>query len=991
MNRIFKFFAAWLAVLTLVPAAIAADETTACWATPLANDPIKAQIYRLPNGLTVCLSVNKETPNLYTYIGVRTGSMNDPLDKTGLAHYLEHLLFKGSNDLGTIDYAMEKPLLDQIDALYDRHEATADPAEREAIYTEIDQLSGEAARFIIQSEFDQALNQMGATEINAYTSLDRTVYLTSLPGNQLEKFLKLQYDRFRSPVFRGFHTELETVFEEFNMAADRPGSRFYSLIADKLYAGHPYARPVIGLPEHLKNPSPRRVMEFYRQWYVPNNMVIVLAGDFNPEQALKWIEETFGQLEAKPLPDRIIPMPPPIRGETVTTLTAPDYEMCVLAWRIDRPDQHQLDLLSMINQILSNGSAGLLDQDITIPQKAAGAFASADGKPGLFGTLMVGAVPNSDMTPEAVKTLLDAELTKLKNGDFPDWLPEAIVKHMRLKLIQAERNNQFRADWLLGAFLDNISWPDAVAEIDRLGQLTKADIVAFAQQHLNDDRLVFYRTAGPLPPMEKLAKPPLTPLAFQPHQPSRFFLELLNMSVEEIKPEFPDLVNGIVRSELEFSGQIPYQDTELTVKRHVPVQSVANVDNDFFTLHYVFAVGSDNDRRWPLAAAYSDVAGTERLSDEELKIELYKLAGSISLDAGREKVTLTVSGLQENFDAILALVKEKLTTPRINQTALQLLVQNILLERKVATEKPQQILFDGMMNYAKYGPNYSKESELSAAELQAMPAETLTGMLQELAGYPVRILYYGPEADSQTNDKLDALLAAAFPLPLPEKRPPVPVEWPELATSQRQVYFFPLPNLRQVHMLFMSRCRPYNPDDIGTRQLFNQYYGSGMSSVTFQKLREENSLCYSCVSSYSTPATPRRRHYFFTYLTTQADKLPEAIKAVEALGFPMNLTALEHARNTLLKAQAAERWQDEALLELAETYRQMGLPPDYRQETYQQLQEVSAPELDEFYRQEIGSVPNVLLIVGDENIVDLKALEAFGPVKKLSVEDIFPQ
>ena len=193
--------------------------------TPLADDPLQARIYRLDNGLTVAFSVNRETPNIRGCIAFRVGSGDDPADKTGLAHYLEHLLFKGSEKLGTTDYRAERPLLEQIEKLYDRREASRDPDERQELYREIDRLSAQAGQYTVQNEFVQAINEMGGSGLNAYTSLDRTVYFNSLPANQLEKFIRLQFDRFRSPVFRGFHTELETVFEEFNLYQDRPGAR----------------------------------------------------------------------------------------------------------------------------------------------------------------------------------------------------------------------------------------------------------------------------------------------------------------------------------------------------------------------------------------------------------------------------------------------------------------------------------------------------------------------------------------------------------------------------------------------------------------------------------------------------------------------------------------------------------------------------------------------------------------------------------------------
>ena len=194
-----------------------------------------------------------------------------------------------------------------------------------------------------------------------------------------------------------------------------------------------------------------------------------------------------------------------------------------------------------------------------------------------------------------------------------------------------------------------------------------------------------------------------------------------------------------------------------------------------------------------------------------------------------------------------------------------------------------------------------------------------------------------------------------------------------------------------LRLLYLADGARFNPDNVGVRFLFNRYYGGGMASVTFRKLRESNSLAYSCYSSYVTPEEPTERHFFMIYLSTQADKLADAMKAVAAMGFPVDPAAIENSRDTLLKSQAAERWHDEALLDLAENFRKMKLPPDYREVTYRQLQSVSASDLQEFYQSEIEPRPRALLVVGDADKVDWKALEMFGPVTRLSVDEIFPR
>lgn len=958
------------------------------------NDPLQAQFYQLENGLTIALSVNPETPRIQTLIGVRAGALQDPLDKTGLAHYLEHLLFKGSEHLGTTDFKKEKVLLDRIDDLYEQHEKLTNPAERQKIYLEIDRLSGEAAQYSVANEYMNAVQLMGADGTNAYTSLNRTVYINDIPANQFPRWIMLEYDRFLSPVFRGFHTELETVYEECNMSQDNISRRFWYFVSANLYGDHPYGRPVIGLPEHLKNPSPRAVMQYYRTWYVPNNMIISLAGDLDPHSVLQQINALFGTLPARPLPTIERPIQSAPKGEQVREITVPDHEMVMMLWRLDNPSPRMADLLEMTASVMYNGAAGLLDQNLNIPQKVTSASANCGYDSDLFGTFSVSAIPNTGVTPEAARLLLEEQIAKLKAGDFPDWLPEAIVRQRRLSEINALDSNDYRADRMLGAFLDSEKWSDIVQTNDRLSRITKTDIQSFAQQYLGKDRFVFYRRNGSLTQSEKLPKPGLTPLPLRPEAQSEFMRKLKTISVGEIKPQFPDLIRDVSSRAITLTDTaIPFADTLITAYRRVNVTSVRNLKNDFFSLRILYRNGNLNDSVLSLAGSYAGVAGTTSKRMEEIKLDLYRLAGEIGVSVGDEESSLNISGLNADFDELLALAVTFLDSPRLNSDALAELNKKILLSRKMAKEKPQSVL-SALQNYAKYGLDNPINYILTENELAKITPETLIRRLQDLRQYPARILYYGPKTDTEISAAVAGLPEnqskyCSELFPLPENRARIPRRFTEQNTDTR-VIFVNMPNFRQVQMFFLRLGGPYRKDDVGTRMLFNAYYGVGMGSVTFQNLREANSLCYGCQSWVAPPNDLRYNSWYQTYLTTQADKMNEAIQAVTRLGFPVSLRQIESAKTTLLKNQAAERWFGPALLDLVELCRKMNLPPDYRQFTYERIGETSAADLVNFYRAEIDPVPATLLIIGDKSLIDMKSLEHYGPVTEMTIEQILP-
>src|SRR5699024_1124806 len=251
------------------------------------NDPSHTRFYKLDNGLSVILSPSHKKPRIQTYIAVKAGSKTDPADHTGLAHYLEHMLFKGTPKYGSLNFAKEKPLLDSIAALYEVYNSTTDEAKREKIYAKIDQVSGEAAHYAIANEYDKMMAAMGARGTNAFTSFEQTVYTEDMPNNVIDKYLGVQAERFRHPVFRLFHTELEAVYEEKNRSLDSDGSKVFKQIFALLFPHNNYGQlTTIGTIHDLKNPSLNAIRDYFNTYYVPNNMGIIMAGDFDPDKVI---------------------------------------------------------------------------------------------------------------------------------------------------------------------------------------------------------------------------------------------------------------------------------------------------------------------------------------------------------------------------------------------------------------------------------------------------------------------------------------------------------------------------------------------------------------------------------------------------------------------------------------------------------------------------------------------------------------------------------
>ena len=517
------------------------------------GDPLETKMCTLPNGLKIFMSVNKEQPRLQTYIAVRVGSKNDPSETTGLAHYLEHIMFKGTESLGTQDFAAEKPLLDEIEALYEVYRTKTDPAEREAIYHQIDSISYEASKIAIPNEYDKAMAIIGADGTNAFTSDDMTVYQEDIPSNQIDNWARIQADRFRNGVIRGFHTELEAVYEEKNMSLTQDSRKVWEGLAELLYPHHPYGQQTtLGSQEHLKNPSITNIKNYKAQYYVPNNIAICVSGDFEPREMVKTIKKYFGDWKPNPdIPQLKFDPEEPLTAPAEKTVYGPEAENLAIAWRLPgATDLKNSAIADIAGSILSNGKAGLMDLDVIQQQKALSAYAGAEIQPD-YGSLVAMGTPKVGQSLEELRDLLLAEVAKLAAGDFDESLIEATVNNIKLQKMRQLEYNSSRAMNYVYAFINGVSWEDAAKEIDRYAAVTKDDVVAWAKEFIGPSNyVIIYKRQGEDTTIQKISAPKITPIVTNRDAQSAMLAEIQKSQVKPIEPVFVDFDRDMSRFDL---------------------------------------------------------------------------------------------------------------------------------------------------------------------------------------------------------------------------------------------------------------------------------------------------------------------------------------------------------------------------------------------------------------------------------------------------------
>lgn len=958
-----------LALLLLLPFLAQSQTKSYTWDS-VPGDPLKARIYKLDNGLKVYLTVYKDEPRFQSMIGILAGSKHDPANSTGLAHYLEHMLFKGTDQFGTTDYAKEAPLLDTIFSLYDRYGKTSDSLKRAMIYRQIDSVSGVAATYAVPNEFDKIMADMGVSGTNAYTSVEQTVYINNVPANQLERFIKVEAERFRKPVMRIFHTELEAVYEEKNRALDSDGRKVFETLYSGLFPSHQYGtQTTIGTIEHLKNPSLKEIKKFLDTYYVPNNMVIAMSGDFDPDKTIRLIDRYFGKMEAKPLPPFNAAKENLIKTPIVKEVLGPDAESVTIGFRFGGASTEDADVLTMVDMILSNGQAGLLDLNLNNAQKVLGASSFPDIMRDYSVHVLSGRA-REGQSLEEVRDLLLGQIMEIKNGNFPEWLIPAIITNMRADEARRYESNQGRAGDMLEAEIMGVPYKHVVTKLDRLEKINKQQVIDFVRKWYGDNYVIVYKRTGEDTSIVKVVKPSITPVATNADKQSEYVKELMKDEPAETAPVF-----------IEFNKTVQ----AVTLGSGIKLYTTRNTENNLFSLQYVVEMGTNHNKKLGVALQYLNYLGTDKLTSAQLKEEFYKLGCEYSTSASEDELTIRLAGIHENFAGAVTLLEDLLKNPRADEQALKNLVTDILKGRANAKLNKNAILAR-MQSYAKYGPKSPMTHLLSEAELKALTPQDLINILQNLTGYQHRVDYYGPAAQTEVKGTLDKF----HKVPKLLQAIPNPVEFPELNTSENKVFLVNY-DMQQAEMVFLSKGLDFDSTRLPIIALYNKYFGGGMQSPVFQTLRESKALAYAVASRYSQPQDNKHAYYNYAYIGSQADKLPEAMAGMTELlqEMPLNEGGLAIAKNSLEQQIRTDRITKEEILRTYHYNRKLGVKGDTRKLIFEALPSITMQEIASFQHSYIRPLQYTTVILGNEARLDKEALKKYGPVTVLTLEDIF--
>ena len=935
----------------------------------IANAQLKVKTTKLDNGLKVVMCEDHSSPQVYGAVYVHAGSKNDPADATGMAHYFEHIMFKGTDKIGTINWEAEKVYLDSIDIMYDKLHETTDVNERAAIQKKINELSLASTDYAIPNEVDVILTKMGGTGLNAGTAYDQTMYFNAFPSNQIAKWMDVYVERFRYPVFRLFQSELETVYEEKNMYGDGPINALQEYMFKEIFGEHPYGRPIIGLTEHLKNPQTSKMREFFNTYYVANNMTLILVGDINIDEIEPMVAEKFGVWHSGEIPAQPEYTLPVFNGPTVKDVKMSPVKMGVLAWRgVSNSDQDYLPL-SIASSIFSNGETGLMDKDMldgNIMMAMLMPLSLEDN-----GANIVMYVPNLLVQSfEDAESYIFANLEKLKKGEFSDDLFEAIRINMLKEREQESEDLENLAELFLELESRNMTYDEYLAETERIKHITKDEVVAIANKYYNDNYLDIRSKMGSAP-KDKVDKPNWKPIEAKNTDAKSEFAKMIEAEeVPSVTPQVIDFEKDVVINK---------------INDRFTMISSKNPYNDIFTLCVTHNFGTINNPDINRAVTYWEMQGTQDKSFEEFSLELQKLGATIYIYCNQSNTNIVIEGFEKDLDRILALCEEKLNTPANDEKKKDIIAQNDQMEKETMKEDAST-WGQAVRQYALYGEKSSYLTETPIKEWKKRTGEQLLNEVKDAVNYSGEVLFVGNLNPKDVIAALEKHNLVRNDVVKAEKQYRV-----ENNFTENQIFMAHSKKFRQSNIFMHVPSETLNENEKAVSLVFNKYFGTDMYSIVFQEIREFRSLGYTAYSYFGYDYLNRKPGFLFGFLGTQSDKTNEGIEVFHNLitDMPERMEKFNASKDALILSRASDYISFRDIPSNVSTWLEMGYKNDPRQATTEIIKKTEYKDVYEFYKKNVADRPVIIMMSGNKKKIDMKALGKFGNVKELKYKEIF--
>jgi len=930
--------------------------------------------YILDNGLTVWLNEDHHQPKIFGAIVVKAGSKDCP--NTGVAHYFEHIMFKGTENIGTVDYTAEKVFLDQIADKYDKLASTKNELQRMEIQREINDLSVLAADYVIPNEFDKLISKYGGTNLNAGTSYDYTVYHNTFSPQYITQWAEINSERLLSPVFRMFQTELETVYEEKNRRDDMMFNQAMEKAFEIYFHPHPYAYPIIGSAESLKNPSLSEMRKFFEKYYVASNMGLMLSGDFDSEKILPVISKAFSRIPRGEKPERYPVTTPPFNGREKRKVKIPIPLMKVMAMGFrgvpaNHPDQSALNIaIAILNN--SNGT-GYLDQ-LMVRRKLMGAMAGGEAlnEAGMLGFIIIPKLVIQ--TYNAAEKLVWREINKVRNGDFSEEMFESLKQEQLRRYITELEDIDSRSQIMVRLFTQGKTWEDYVNELHRTDSLTKDDVVEIANKYLNNNYLLIRKKTGKYM-KEYLPKPNFAPIVPKhSNATSKYARKLDKLPVQDVNIRFLDFENDT-------------QTVSLTPKATLYVTN--NPVNTIFTMKIVYAIGILEEPEIKNLASYLSLLGTEKHSFNEFRTKLQMLGSLMHFDADHNHFIISISGFDKYFEETISVLSEFLQHVKYDRKKLKSLVDDAKVGEKAFFKSSGEIA-DALFEYVQYGTKSQYLTKPSIKDLKQVRGRSLLDLFNRIQKVECNFHYCGKKSVSYISEKIRQYV----PLDNITESSNIPIYREPVVYDKPLVFFYDMHDVSQNILYSYQVGTPLVlQDDRIAARLFSEYFGGGMSSLIFQEIREFRSYAYQ--TSGGIQLTPfcqsDKPSTFVTHLSTQSDKTIDALTVLESLihRMPAHPEKIGPIIQSVINQTNNEYPSFREISTKIARYKQVGHNSDPNKYLLQKIKDMDINDVVNFHEEHIKNKTLVYAMVGDSVKINMSKLSSFGDIIKVKKSDFY--
>jgi len=935
------------------------------------SDALKVEKFVLENGLTVILNQDPFATDAYGAVIIKAGSKNDPADATGMAHYLEHLLFKGTTELGAMNWEKEKPLMDSIIFYYDLLGKTTDDVERKKIQQLINNQSVLQSTYANPTEFDKLIKSIGGTQLNAFTATDMTVYHNAFPGDQIENWLELYAHRFQNPVFRSFQSELEVVYEEKNKGMDSPFNKLFEDIQKELFKTHPYGtQSTIGTTEHLKNPSLTKMYEYFNTYYVANNMALVISGNFDKEVAIKHIKEKFSKLRSSEVPKFKDYGRSQFNGKELLEVKYTPFRIGILGYKTFPAGNEDQTAFEICSKLLFNESeTGILNKyqldgkilfggSIPLDYNDDGAFNL------IYATKMVG------QSFEEAEVLMYDAISKIKNGEF-SYDDLLIIKQEMSRQRKSELENPSdKVMTLVSLFSEGSSWEEYLAEVSNIENVTKEDVMKIAQKYFTDNHLVF-RSAIGFPKKDVLEKPGFKPVVNDQKQDSKYAASFLkNIHA----PENPRILDYNKDAQL------------VTIDESNKLYITENPINDLFTLKIERAVGTDSIKNLDIATELFNYFYTNDFNRDELKKKFALLGVTYYSYSNGSKFTTVFNGVEANLEAALPLIKSLIYEPTTDQKALESVVEGILAGRDSELKDPE-MLGRYLLQYARYGKESENLTRVPKKALKELMVKDILDTYKETFNYDVTFHYIGKEK----NELIKSLIQTNFPLENTKHKIAL-VDKKTTEIKKDIIYIINDKKAVQNRVFFLINTPPFSGEtqDKVEAEAFNQYMSDGFSGILMQEIREYRSLAYTTSGAFITPINKNNPGVFYSYVGCQSDKTMDAVVIMDSIlkHMPQKTERIEMIKSGLINSISSSYPNFRNISSSIESGRQRGYTQSPLLNEFELYKTLTFDEIVKFYETNIQNKPRIITIYGNTEKINKKELAKYGKIITLKLSDI---